>query len=170
VLFDNLSKVLIRSHHEYLKSVGRCLLRDGADNIICFESFHLKNGDIESANDLFYNRDTGADILRCFLPGGFIVFKQLVPKGRTCGIEGYGNVCRLLLLKYLQQRIGKPEHYGGIHALGVDPRILGEGKMRAVNQGIGIKKKQFWLGSAHKAKIGNQVFRGFAIRPLSSLY
>ena len=100
----------------------------------------------------FHDGNTIANILRGFLTICFVFLKNFVAKSFCNGVEGNCDVGGFLLLKHLQQCIGKTKRHRCIIPFGVYSGSFGKRKMRTIDQGVRIKEKEFFRGCAHSAK------------------
>ncbi len=161
MLLHDLSEVFVRSHHEDFETVSRGFLGDRANYVVGLISIHLKNRDIESADDILDDGQAVAYILRHFLACALVFFEYLIAEGGCRCIKGYGYVCRLLFLQDFQECIRKAKNHRGVHPLGVDSWVLGKCKMGAINQRIGIQEEELGLDDTHGAKIGIRALQAF---------
>ena len=145
ILYD-LAIIFVRCHHVHLKAIGCCAGGQGSNDVIGFVAIQLKNGDVETAYDLFHNRQAVPNVFGCFLACSLVLFVQFIAKRRRGCIEGHPNVRWLLFGEHLHQRIGKPKRNRCISAFGINARVFGKRKMGPVNQRVGIEQEEFFFG------------------------
>ena len=75
-----------------------------------------------------------------------------VPLRRRLGVEGDGEMGRLLVLEDVEQRLGKPVERGGVHAFGRENGAADEREVRPIDQRHPIQQKQFLH---HKQKVAD---------------
>ena len=95
-------------------------MRHRTEDIIGFEAFHLKAGDIKGIHQLADAVDLRAQVSRHLGAGGFISRENLIPEG-FAGIEGNRQVIRFFLLENADQLARKAVGPRGRLAFGVLP-------------------------------------------------
>ena len=64
-----------------------------------------------------------------------------MPLGRRLGVEGDGQMSRLLVLQDVEQRLGKAVQGGGVHAFGREDRAVNKSEVRPIDQRHPIQQK-----------------------------
>ena len=78
------------------------------------------------------------DVLRRCVTLGFVGRESLAAERRAMRVEGHANVCRLLLLEHLVQRVTEANNGTGILTFGVDSRVLDERIIRTINERVSV--------------------------------
>jgi hypothetical protein len=71
----------------------------------------------------------------------FVFREFLVAMGRNIGVESDGNMCGLLVLQNIQQRLSEPLKRGGVDSFRSEDWPVNQREMRAINQRHSIQQK-----------------------------
>ena len=138
-----LAVVLVGSDHVGLKPLLFGLQGECADDIVGFISLHLKDGNVESADDILDDGDGLGDTLRLLLALRFVGGICLVPECGTLWVKSDGNVGGMALVEELCQRVDKSKDGGGVEAFGVYSLRIHKCVEGAINQRVSIEQIQF---------------------------
>ena len=139
---DQLAEVLVRGHHVGGVPVLLGMPRQGADHVVRLVPVAFQDGDVEALDDAADVGDVRGDVVRHLLPVRLVLRVFQVPLGGLGGVEDHGDVGGLLLLDQVQQGEREAECRAGVEAPAVDPRVLDEAEVRAVDQRVGIEQEE----------------------------
>ena len=104
-----MSIVLIGRSHIDLESGYLGLVRERADDIVCFKARHFQYRNVHRLQELFDDRNGLADVFRCLWPLGFVLLEGFMTEGRSLRIEGHAYVGRFDLAQEVIECDGKAE-------------------------------------------------------------
>ena len=104
---------------------------------------------MHGAKYVFYHRHGGTYVLWRGFALRLILWERLVAEGLAV-VERHADEGGALLLQYLVEGVDKSHDGRGVHAFGVDARVLDERVVGTVDERVGVEKKKFvhvvWLG------------------------
>ena len=114
-----LHQVLVRGHDHDVEPVRLGASRIGGDQVVRFEPGPFETGHVEGPRGLSHQRELGDQFVGRVRAVGFVLGKNLVPKGLPGRIENHGHVRGLHVVQQFEQHVGKPED--GVHGRPVRP-------------------------------------------------
>ena len=143
---NELSVILIGSHHIDIERVFVGLFGNGSDNVVGFKSHRFQHRNVISFQNFF---DDGNRCLYVFGSGfalRFVGFELRVSERWPGRIESHGNVARIFLSQHIFQRIHESEDRRCILSFRIYAGIFNKCVVRSVNQCISIEHKQLVSG------------------------
>ena len=132
-----LQRILVPGDNQRLQALCFTHLRNGADDIIRFETVCFQIPDSHSSQDLLHNRHFHGQFCRHFPPPRLVLVVRFMPEGGRLPVPCHRHVSRIVIIEDLQQHIQESEDSLGIHALLRNHRAL-HGIVRTVDQTVSV--------------------------------
>ena len=134
-----LAIVFVGCQHESVQPVDRTgLFGECAHHVVGLEAVSLQDGYAVSLQDVFDDGHGALDIFWCGFTLRFVVWEGLAAEGRAVGVEGYADMCGLLLVEHLLQRVEKTHDGRCVEPLGIDAWVFDKGVIRPINERISV--------------------------------
>ena len=135
---DELSIVFVGREHISFHTCFSGFRGERADDVVGLKAVGLQDGDVHGLEDLLYIRYAELDVFRCLFALSLVGWVSLVAE-RLAVVESHAEMCGMLFVDDLPQRVAEPQDSRGVQALGVDGRSVDKGIVRPENDGVGVE-------------------------------
>ena len=139
IVRNQLSKILIRSHHIGHKSFLFSLFCQCPNDVISLISFLYNRWNIHGFKDTLNIRYCNANRLGSLLSVGLVLRKSLCPCHTPPFVKANCQIIWLLAFNHIKKRIGKSHNGRGIHPFRIDSWVFNKGIIPSKNKCVSIQ-------------------------------
>ena len=132
-LGNELTKILVWSHHEDFKSGFLRFLRERPNDVVGLVARHTQMRNVQGLQHLVDDGDCGFDAFGGFVAVGFVGREGRFAGFRSANVKNHRQVRRPFFFQDVHQGEGKSIHGRSVQSRGGHPRILRKGNVGTEN-------------------------------------